>query len=246
MTPHKALPSLAFVTCVSNLEVFQNRLLRSPCLQAGGLPLSAHWNCESAAVAFNSAMQANAHQVDWLVWMHQDVYLPDGFDQQFAKAIQVAETQFPAMAVAGVYGVKGFGLSAMRAGAVLDRGRLLKEANDLPFEIDSLDELLFAVRVGSGLTLDASLAFDFYGTDVVLKAQQKGLQGVVVDAFCEHWSSTPAQGPVDQKTSIRIRTSAAVFEAKWRERLPLSTPCFEINRAGDVARFIDEIVGVKK
>jgi hypothetical protein len=40
----------------------------------------------------------------------------------------------------------------------------------------------------------------------------------------------------------RIKQSARVFEHKWANRLPISTPCFEITKAGDVAAFIDAIV----
>ena len=34
----------------------------------------------------------------------------------------------------------------------------------------------------------------------------------------------------------KILANGAVFEHKWRHRLPLTTPCFEINQQGDVAR----------
>lgn len=229
--------SLTLVTAVSKLDVFRQRLMSSPCLQPGGLSLMAYFNCSSAAQAFNSAMDS-APAGHWLVWLHQDVVLPCGWDAQFIQALAEAQARFKDLAVVGVYGVRGSGAETMRAGHVLDRGVLLKEPTALPCEVDSLDELLFATRVDAGLRLDPTLGFDFYATDLVLTAQSRGQTCAVVDALCEHWSDTPAQGVVPASTVSRIAASAEVFERKWQSRLPVTTPCFEIHQAGDVARFM--------
>lgn len=225
------------VTAVSRLDVFERRLMASPCVQRGGLPVLAYFNCTSAAQAFNAAMDSKPAS-RWLVWLHQDVFLPPGWDSRFALAIAEAQTRFDHLSVVGVYGVRGAGEDAVRAGHVLDRGIHLKEPAALPCEVDSLDELLFAVRVGSDLRLDPALGFDFYATDLVLSAQSIGQTCAVVDAFCEHWSDTPASGAVPASTLSRIAASACVFESKWQSRLPLTTPCFDIRQSGDVARFM--------
>ena len=235
---------LSFVACASNLEVLGARLLTSPCLRQGGLPLAVHFNSSSAAQGFNATMAASdaTKPTTWLVWVHQDVVLPESWDTRFSQALTAALQQFPKLAVAGVYGVAGAAPQARRAGHVLDRGTLLREAAPLPCLVDSLDELLFAVRVDSALQLDPALGFDFYATDLVLQAQARGWQCAVLDAYCEHWSGTPASGAVPAATVNRIKHSAQVFERKWAQRLPISTPCFDIARAGDVASFIDSIV----
>lgn len=229
---------LAFVSCVSQWQVFEARLLKSPCLQAGGWPLSAYFNCNSAADAFNATLAAGAGEADWLVWVHQDVYLPPGWDTRFLKAIATAQDNRDNVAVAGVYGVVGAGATQQRAGHVLDRGTRLQEPLQLPCVVDSLDELLFAVKVESGLRLDPELGFDFYATDVVLQAKHAGLQSIVVDAYCEHWSTTPRSGLVPYGLIERVKKSAAVFERKWERCMPISTPCFDIEAVGDAALFI--------
>lgn len=242
------LPELHFVCCASRLEVLRERLLASPCLQpgsAGARPLAVYFNATSAAEGFNAAMAAHiaaqtapAHDNRWLVWVHQDVVLPAGWEQQFTAALQEAQQRWPALAVAGVYGVRGSGSTTQRAGHVLDRGALLKEAAALPCEVDSLDELLFAVRVSSGLTLDPAMGFDFYATDLVMQAQARGLSSAVVDAYCEHWSDTPQFGSMPEGLLQRVLRNAQAFERKWAGRLPVTTPCFEIRAEGDVARAI--------
>ena len=236
---------LGFVTCASNLDVLGRRLLASPCLQRGGWPLAVYFNATSAAQGFNAAMaatQGNADATTWLVWVHQDVFLPEGWGKRFCLALDAAMHKFPKLAVAGVYGLAGAGTTAKRVGHVLDRGKLLREDTAMPCLADSLDELLFAVRVDSQISLDPALGFDFYATDLVLQAQQQGWQCAVLDACCEHWSDTPASGTVAPAVVQRIKQSAQVFERKWETKLPISTPCFEIHKAGDVAAFIDAIV----
>lgn len=240
---------LRFVTCASNLEVLGERLLASPCLHRAGNPLAAYFNVASAAHGFNAAMAA-AHndqhdltgQTSWLVWVHQDVFLPQGWDTTFTLALTVALQRFPKLAVAGVYGVIGAGGDARRAGHVLDRGALLREPEPLPCLVDSLDELLFAVRIDSGLKLDSALGFDFYATDLVLQAQEQGWQCAAVDAYCEHWSSTPASGNLPDAVVKRVLTNGTVFEQKWHHRLPVTTPCFEIFQPGDVAQSMKQIM----
>jgi len=231
---------LLFVSCMSQLDVARNCLLASPCLQPGGRPLVVHWNALSAAQAFNAVLDARPLQT-WVVWVHQDVRLPLGWDTAFLAAIDRAESQWNKLAVVGVYGVAGAGARARRAGHVVDRGHLLQESQTLPCAVDSLDELLFAVRGDTRLRLDPALGFDFYATDLVLQAQEAGLTSVVVDACCEHWSDTPVEGKVPATLARRIAASGALFEAKWKHRLPVSTPCFDIARPGDVQACADAL-----
>ena len=238
------LARLSFVTCASDPEVLSQRLLASPCLRSGGWPLAVYFNATSAAQGFNAAMAAAQNSSDgstWLVWVHQDVFLPEGWDKRFCLALEAALQKFPKLAVAGVYGLAGAGAAAKRAGHVLDRGNLLRENTPLPCLADSLDELLFTLRIESGLNLDPALGFDFYATDLVLQAQQQGWQCAVLDARCEHWADTPAIGVISITLAQRIQTSGAAFERKWMHRLPVSTPCLEINKLGDVAAFIASV-----
>lgn len=226
---------LSFVTCVSNQEVLAKRLLSSPCLRDGKYPLTAYFNAGNAAQAFNATALGLQGPNTWLIWVHQDVYLPFGWDNQFKHGLRTAESLFSGLAVVGVYGVTGAGPTARRAGHVLDRGQLLHEPFTLPCLVDSMDELLFAVRCSSHLELDAGLGWDFYATDMVLQAQELGHQCAVVDALCEHWSDTPTSGLMPSGLMERIDKSAKHFERKWAHRLPITTPCFEIGKPGDVS-----------
>jgi hypothetical protein len=232
-------PSLSLITAVSSLPVFQAQLARSPCVSQGTVRLTAYMNAGSAAEAFNPII-ATA-DTDWLVWVHQDVFLPEDWAQRFAQRLHEACSRWPALAVAGVYGISGRGSLASHAGHVLDRGQLLAPGTGLPCTADSLDELLVAVRTDSGLRMDAALGFDFYGTDLVLQARAAGLECAIVDACCEHWSDTPRQPPIPTRLAERIARSGRAFEEKWVTRLPVTTTCFAINSPGDVEAAIRQL-----
>jgi len=232
--------SISLVCSVNQPNIFTHRLLTSPCIAQGILPLTAYFNCVNAAEAFNTAMAA-CDGKGWLVWVHQDVFLPPQWDTVFCGALARAIQQFPDLAIAGVYGVNGSGTSARRAGHVLDRGNLLRENTSLPCLVDSLDELLFAVRIDSGLRMDPSLGFDFYATDLVLQAQAVGAKSAVIDAYCEHWSETPIAGAPSDAAIERIARSASAFERKWFARFPVTTPCLHFEKPGDAVTYLQSL-----
>lgn len=231
MTPKNRV--LSFVTCADDPAVLRRRLLASACMASGEYGQAVYVNATSAAAAFNAEM-ARVPAAEWLVWVHQDVFLPPDWDRRFVAAIREAQALFPKLAVVGVYGVAGAGAAARRAGHVLDRGTLLREATPLPCRADSIDELLFAVKIDAGLRLDPALGFDFYATDVALSAEERGLEAAVVDAYCEHWSDTPRE-TAPFAVAARVARSGEVFERKWAHRLPVDTSCFSIAKVGDVA-----------
>lgn len=253
-TTEDTLPRCHFVVAVSREDVLAECLLRSPVWQgletpaSGVPPLHQARGVGSAAEAFNPVMDklesAQANEPGpagtWLVWVHQDVHLPAVWLGQWRLQLAGALARWPRLAVAGVYGLHETDEPgrAVRAGAVVDRGSPLREAAPLPHQATSLDELLVAVRVGSGLRMDAALGFDFYATDLCLQAGAHGWDCAVLDACCEHHSSTPRSGAVPRRVVERIAQSGGVFEAKWAHRLPLCTPCFDIRGRGDVAAFL--------
>ena len=236
------LPNTRFVVAATEHEVLQRCVLASP-LWNGDIPQpEVVWGADSAAAAFNPVMERlrTTGAADWLIWVHQDVWLPPGWLQQWATQLRLGQSRWPQLAVAGVYGVLQTAQAgvALRAGHVVDRGTLLSEPAPLPHAVSSLDELLVAVRVDSGLRFDAALGFDFYGTDICLQALEQGYECAVLDACCEHHSSTPRSGVMPRRLIDRIAHNGAAFERKWVHRLPLSTSCFDIRQVGDVARFL--------
>ena len=158
--------TLTLLACMSDSELLQCNLLASPCLD----PRSHHdvtvaKNCPSAADGLNLGLEGAERE--FVVCVHQDVYLPDGWDRCLIQQLQEAKRRFGPIGVAGVYGVgevivpedSGQPLRAERIGRVVDRGRLLRDGPELPAKVATLDELLLVVRRDSGLRFDPDLGF---------------------------------------------------------------------------------------
>ena len=148
---------LSFVVCVSDDEILKANLLSSPCLRAGSRhELIANINCPSAADGLNRALERARHE--WVVCLHQDVVLSEGWDRLLVQQLRQAERRFGPIGVAGVYGVCEVNLpteregafSAARFGWVVDRGRVLRDGPELPARVSTLDELLLVVRRDAG------------------------------------------------------------------------------------------------
>jgi hypothetical protein len=238
MVPHCVQPDgaipFSFVTCVSNREVFSANLLASPCLG----PKSVHEvitfsDCVCAADGLNAGFHSAKHE--WLVFVHQDVFLPVGWDQCLAHQLGETEQWFGPIGVAGVYGVgeviapvdQSQPLAAARIGRVIDRGRELRDGPELPVRVATLDELLLVPRRDSDLRFDPALGFHLYGADICLQARDQRLAVVALGALCHHNSrSVGLPEP--------FFASAEVFARKWGHRLPIATPCVIIDRGGRV------------
>jgi hypothetical protein len=232
--PHTDEITFSFVACVSNRPALKRNLLASPCLGAG----SRHEvilikNCPSAAAGLNFGLETA--KCEWVVCVHQDDYLPKGWDRCLARQLLEAERRFGPVGVAGVYGVgevesprsPRLPLGATRIGWVVDRNRVLRDGTDLPTRVATLDELLLVVRRDTTMRFDSDVGFHRYGADICMQARERGLAVVALEALCHHNSASV--GLPDA-----FFASAEVFARKWRHRLPVATPCAVIDRQGRV------------
>jgi hypothetical protein len=171
-------------------------IISSPCLA----PDSARQvllikNCPSAADGLNIGIERAGNE--WVVFVHQDVLLPPGWDGCVADQLQEAERRFGPIGVAGVYGVGEIitsgdlteSLAAERIGWVVDSGRMLRDGPELPAQVATLDELVLVVRGDSDLRFDPALGFHLYGADICLQTRELGLAVVAMGALCYHNSA---------------------------------------------------------
>jgi hypothetical protein len=222
--------SVSVVVCSSDLAVLQANLLGSPCLRsASPHEVIALRNCPSAAAGLNVGLDRAKHE--WVVCVHQDVHLPEGWDRLVMNQLRLAERRFGPIGVAGVYGVsevirpqsREIPLMADRIGWVVDRGRLLQDGPELPERVATLDELLLVLPRDTPLRFDPALGFHLYGADICLQARERGLAVVAIGALCRHNSRSVGLPEA-------FFASAEVFGRKWAHRLPVATPCVVIDR----------------
>src|SRR5262249_54502863 len=140
-------------------------LLRSPCLEPGSPhELLLFHGASSAAEVLNRGLEQATHEV--VVCVHQDVYLPRGWDRRFWQQWRLAQQQGGTPGVAGLYGARLCEGRSHHAGHVIDRDRPLRGAGPLPAVVDALDELLLALPKGTLLRADPRLGFHLYGADL--------------------------------------------------------------------------------
>src|SRR4051812_39635967 len=93
------------VACVNNEEVLQKNLLVSPGLLNGGRnQLVIKRNFTSASLAYNSALEEAENDI--VIFVHQDVYLPDTWFADLKRCLAVLEESDVDWGVLGCYGVR--------------------------------------------------------------------------------------------------------------------------------------------
>lgn len=176
----------------------------------------------SAAAAYNAALGQAA--TDVLVFAHQDVFFPAGWDAQLAQAIKQLEDAGQNWAVLGVMGITSDGKPK---GYLYCTGlkRVIGKAFPQPAECSTLDEVVLVVRRSSNIRFDEGLpGFHLYGTDICQTARAAGFGTYIISAFCVHNTSGLTFLPWDfWRGYFYLRT-------KWRNRLPIRTPCTTISK----------------
>ena len=236
--------SLSFVTCASNDHVLEANLLASACLSEGSPhELALVKGCKSAAEGLNLGIERA--RSDWVLCLHEDVFLPKNWDLKLANKLEDGKRRFGPIGVAGIYGVGPVirqpstrepadgevpplcDLGAERFGWVTAPGFNLREKSQLPAQVSTLDELLLIVPRDTPLRFDPTLGFHLYGADLCLQAAERGLAVVAIEAPCKHNT---------RHTSLprAFLKSAEVFARKWQHRLPVATPCVIIDQAAQV------------
>jgi hypothetical protein len=223
---HRTEPPLSFVCCVSDEGTLAGNLLASPCFRPGSPhELIVQRSCASAADGLNAGLARARHE--WVVCLHQDVYLPVGWATRFWRQCRRAAETLGPLGVCGVMGASRAAEGRRWQAHVVHQDRLL-DAGSLPAVTETLDEMLLAFPRGTPLRLDPALGFHFYGADVCLAALRLGLSAVAVDALCYHNTRSNGFAP-------DFAASAAAFARKWADQLPVVTPCVTVGADGKVS-----------
>ncbi len=222
---------ISFVVCVSDDAILKANLLASPGLVGPSSPHEVILIHKAPSAADGLNMGLDRAQRDQVAFVHQDVLLPEGWDRCLTEQLREAEHRFGPIGVAGVYGVgaavglqsKGYTLGAQRVGWVVDRGRTLREAPELPARVATLDELLLVRAADTPRPVRPRGGFHMYGADICLQAAEHGLAVVAWVRLCEHNSrsvglpkaffprrSSPASGPI----GCRWRHHASLYRPR--------------------------------
>jgi glycosyltransferase involved in cell wall biosynthesis len=213
--------SLSFVIAVNNEKVLEQNALASPVFKSGHQhEILVRRGFASASAAYNDAISTTTNDI--IVFMHQDIYLPDGWDERLTNSVVSLEKSGEKWGVLGCFGMS---LEGAPVGYVYSNG-LRRELGSPqpPTRVQSLDEIVLVVRKSSGLQFDEMLPhFHLYGTDICLEAQRMGLRNYVVANYCIHNSLPVLRLPPE------FWRCAEYLQKKWRRALPISTTCIVIS-----------------
>ena len=210
---------LTFVVAVNDSSVLQSNFLASPILSCGTRhQVLLQKGFPSAGRAYNGALDFAKNEI--VVFVHQDVFFPARWDAKLFAQIAAIEAFDADWGVIGCIGVSSQGEIVGHAYCNSSQGEVGNPSCADAVEVRSLDEFVLAFRKSSGLVFDENLPyFHFYGTDVCLSAQSKGLRNYAISNFCVHNAM-----PVIE-LSREFWLCAKYMTAKWYEKLPVRTTC---------------------
>jgi hypothetical protein len=195
------------IICVSDQELYRKALGASLDRDHGEpvevISIDNTANKFSAPQALNLGADHACGEI--LVFLHQDVVLPADWFHKLRDQIRIVEKS------RGTWGVLGpFGVS-IRGGMVghIKDPHGYRKWGRLPCRVQSLDEVCLVVRRGGALRFDETIGgFHFYGADLCLQAQRRGMSCYAIDALLEHLSAGKAEG--------QFWEVARRFEEKWK------------------------------
>ena len=186
------LPSepLTAVTVVVDFDEFAFNLAYSPDVVTGNIELEVIDNRENKAgegIGRLYAEAAASSSTGPVVYVHPDVYLPQGWAARVETKLDELSEIDPAWVVAGIAG---------RTEGSFDRGETgighwsdphgYRAFGDLPHRVDVVDELIIITRDRTVEFDSDHPGFHCYGTDICATAQDAQRSIWVIDAFAWH------------------------------------------------------------
>ena len=233
--------SYTVVVAVNDSTVLQRNLFLSPGVKHDNVQLLIKRDCPSAALAYNAAIDESKNDI--IIFVHQDVYFPDGWFASFQQSLSYLEKEQINWGVLGCFGSArnrpgGVGLVCTNGMGV--HGNQIQH----PEPVETLDEIVLIIRKSSGLRFDPSLPhFHLYGTDICMLAKEKGMAAYVMPAFCVHNTNQLLTLPKEfYKCYHHVKKH-------WRRYLPICTSCITISRWGSeyyqrkILEFISNLLG---
>lgn len=199
------------IICSANKpDVLNSNLLKSPgILEHEIITIFGGKNVPSA---YNKGVSIASEEI--LIFVHQDVFLPENFFPDLRSSITKLESENW-----GVLGPIGLiGANTAYLGNISDRGSIIGETENLPSEVQTLDEMMLIMKK-SDAQFDENIptTHHMHGADVCIRAISLGKKNFAINAFCHHNSSTGYGIPPE------FYIAAAYVREKWVNYLPIVT-----------------------
>lgn len=212
------------VTAVNDENILNRNLRQSPLVQGGNVKLHVEKGYPSASQAYIAGLGKCSKDI--VVFAHQDVYIPSGWEKLLKEAIQKIDSIGQNWGVLGVFGVDSDGSYCGRVWSS-GLGKELNYSASYPHEIVAVDELLIVLNRNACFSFDGKLpAYHLYGTDIVQEAKKNGYCSYVFYGPVVH-NSRPVRS-LDKTYGDAYKYMAR----KWREILPMKTCIVPVTKYG--------------
>jgi hypothetical protein len=218
------MADIAVAVASNDSDILDANLRRSPMIEAGHVPLHVETDALSASIAYNRLL--DSIDADIVIFAHQDVYLPFGWDSLLHSRIAELSTHDPDWALLGAYGVD-FNLVGFGPVWATSLGSIVGKVSTTPVRVQSYDELLIVMRKSKGLRFDENLPhFHMYGTDIVQTARTAGLNSYVMSLPLVH------NDRYHDQLDEHFAAGYHYIRHKWRAQLPLWSPVLKVSWHG--------------
>ncbi|HEY5799398.1 MAG TPA: methyltransferase [Burkholderiaceae bacterium] len=165
--PSAGAPRISVIVPVNREWEYAENIAKSPGLKEIDADIVAVRGATSAADAYAKGRQQCRH--DWVLMLHQDVYVPAGAGHELARVLDQLERDGVTSAPIGF---AGLGISATNeiaeAGLVIDRTALFR--HPVSDDAISLDEYALAFHRDCKASIDPALGWHTWATDLCLQA----------------------------------------------------------------------------
>jgi hypothetical protein len=210
------MTTLGFIVATNNEDLLQKNFLSSKVIRDKKYPVILQRGYSNIGKAYNDAMAKMDAEI--LVCLHQDVFLPDNWENQALAALDGLKTV--KWGVLGVAGMQSVERGRVIVGHLLDQGKEIGSPENLPIQVDTLDELLLIIRNDGQLRFDEGIpTTHLYGADICLEATSRGLGCFAISAYCHH------NAIVCNRDTPEFRKAVKYMQKKWKRRLPFVTTC---------------------
>jgi hypothetical protein len=214
------MADIAVAVVSNNKGILDANLRRSPMIESGNVPLHVETGAPSASIGYNRLLDST--DADVVIFAHQDVYFPLGWDALLRHRIAELAEHDPDWALLGTYGID---LNVDGYGPVwaTSLGSIVGKVSITPVQVQSYDELVIIMRKSKGVRFDENLPhFHMYGTDIVQIAEAAGLKSYAMSLPVVH------NDRFHHQLDEHFAAGYHYVRRKWRSKLPLWSPVLKV------------------
>jgi hypothetical protein len=191
--------TLSVVVPVNREWQFNNNIMTSPGLKEINSEIIPVRNCSSAAEAFHTGKRAAKNP--WILFLHQDVYVPKGSGNLLLKIIEEGPSELSPIGFCGLQLSEDSQIN--EAGLVIDRTALFK--HEISGDPISADEFAILMHKNCAAEIDPNLGWHLWATDLFLQSylNSETENGLLVNAPLFHNSLNDYSLPADFHVSAK-------------------------------------------